>query len=278
MEVLYVKKNVLTENKIKGSKSFYVALGISAVMIGAACLFAYDEGEKITDSQLNASISLPDTAVDKKSSDIPKATTTAYVVANIPVTTTETTDIPVIIETIPVEEVIIETPEEEFNQVIADIDPTEEVIATENDSIETVSVKLDNVKPPLADISNILNPFSGTELVKNETTGSWQTHNGTDFEAEIGDEVYAVSNGEVTSVTKDALWGITVTIDHHNGFVSKYCNLSETLSVQEGDTIISGDIIGYVGQTADIESSILPHLHLEITHNGNFTDPLNAIK
>lgn len=274
-----MKKNVLTENKIKGSKGFYVALGISAVMIGTACLFAYDEGEKITDSKLNASVSSPDTAVDKKYNNVPKETTTAYVVANIPVTTAEiTTAVPVIIETIPVEEVIIETPEEEFNEVIADIDPIEEVIAPENDIVETASPKLDNVKPPLADISNILTAFSGTELVKNETTGSWQTHNGTDFEAEIGSEVYAVSNGEVTSVKKDALWGITVTIDHHNGFISKYCNLAENLSVQEGDTIISGDIIGLVGQTADIESSLAPHLHLEITHNGTFTDPMNAIK
>lgn len=273
-----MKKNVLTENKIKGSKGFYLALGISAVMIGTACIFAYDEGEKITDGKLNASISSPDTAVDKKYNNLPKETTTAYIVANIPVTTTITTALPVIIETIPVEEVIIETPEEEFNEVIADIDPAEEVIASENDSVETVSVKLDNVKPPLADISNVITPFSGTELVKNETTGSWQTHNGTDFEAEVGTEVYAVSNGEVTSVKKDALWGITVTIDHHNGFVSKYCNLAENLSVQEGDTIISGDMIGLVGQTADIESSLAPHLHLEITHNGNFTDPINAIK
>lgn len=274
-----MKKNVLTENKIKGSKGFYVALGISAVMIGTACLFAYDEGEKLTDSKLNASVSSPDTAVDKKYNNVPKETTTAYVVANIPITTTEiTTAVPIIIETIPVEEVIIETPEDEFNEVIADIDPIEEVIAPENDIVETDSPKLDNVKPPLADISNILTSFSGTELVKNETTGSWQTHNGTDFEAEIGSEVYAVSNGEVTSVKKDALWGITVTIDHHNGFISKYCNLAENLSVQEGDTIISGDIIGLVGQTADIESSLAPHLHLEITHNGTFTDPMNAIK
>ena len=274
-----MKKNVLTENKIKGSKGFYVALGISAVMIGTACLFAYDEGEKLTDSKLNASVSSPDTAVDKKYNNVPKETTTAYVVANIPITTTEiTTAVPVIIETIPVEEVIIETPEDEFNEVIADIDPLEEVIVPENDIVETASPKLDNVKPPLADISNILTSFSGTELVKNETTGSWQTHNGTDFEAEIGSEVYAVSNGEVTSVKKDALWGITVTIDHHNGFISKYCNLAENLSVQEGDTIISGDIIGLVGQTADIESSLAPHLHLEITHNGTFTDPMNAIK
>ncbi|MCM1507545.1 MAG: M23 family metallopeptidase [Ruminococcus flavefaciens] len=271
-----MKKNVLTENKIKGSKGFYVALGISAVMIGTACLFAYNEGEKITDSQLSAGISSPDTAVDKKYNNVPKTITTAYVVAITPTTTTAVTQVQQ--ETMPVEEVIIETPAEEFQETVNEIDPVEEVISPEEDAVETVSPKLDNAKPPLADITNVINSFSGTELVRNETTGSWQTHNGTDFGAETGTEVYAVSNGEVTSVKKDALWGVTVTIDHHNGFISKYCNLAEDLSVQEGDSIISGDMIGLVGQTADIESSLAPHLHIEITQNGSFTDPMNVLK
>lgn len=273
-----MKKNVLTENKIKGSKGFYVALGISAVMIGTACLFAYSEGEKITDSQLNAGINSPDTAVDKKYNNVPKQTSTAYVVAITPVTTT-TTAMPVIMETMPVEEVIIETPVEEFNEVVAELEPIEEVIAPEeNEVVETGSQKLDNVRLPLADISDVITSFSGTELVRNETTGSWQTHNGTDFVAEAGTEVYVISTGEVTSVKKDALWGITVTVDHHNGFVSKYCNLSEDLSVQEGDNLVSGDMIGLVGQTADIESALAPHLHLELIHNGTFTDPMSALK
>ena len=34
----------------KGSKGFYAALGISAVMIGSACYFAYDQSEKMTDN------------------------------------------------------------------------------------------------------------------------------------------------------------------------------------------------------------------------------------
>ncbi len=274
-----MKKNVLTENKIKGSKGFYAALGISAVMIGAACLFAYNQGEQLADGNLSAGIStpVPEAPVDKKYNNVPKSTTTAYVVAITPTTTTAAVQVQA--ETMPVEEVIIETPEEEFQEAAADIEPAEEVEApADTDVLETGVHKLDNVKSPLADITNVITSFSGTELVKNETTGSWQTHNGTDFAAEAGTEVYAVSNGEITSVKKDALWGVTVVIDHHNGFITKYCNLADDLSVQEGDTLVSGDVIGVVGQTADIESSLAPHLHLEITHNGAFIDPLSALK
>ena len=50
-----VKKNLLSDKKhCKGSKGFYTALGISAVMIGSACIFAYQQGEKLTDRQLKA--------------------------------------------------------------------------------------------------------------------------------------------------------------------------------------------------------------------------------
>lgn len=273
-----MKKNVLTENKIKGSKGFYAALGISAVMIGAACLFAYNQGEQLTEGQLSAGIStpVPETPVDKKYNNVPKSTSTAYVVAMTPTTTTAAVQVQA--ETMPVEEVIIETPEEEFQKVI-DMEEAEEVEAeADAETLEAGVSKLENVKSPLADITNVITAFSGTELVKNETTGSWQTHNGTDFASEIGTEVYAISNGEVTSVKKDALWGVTVVLDHHNGFVTKYCNLADDLSVQEGDMLVSGDMIGVVGQTADIESALAPHLHIEITHNGSFVDPLNSLK
>ncbi len=273
-----MKKNVLTENKIKGSKGFYAALGISAVMIGAACLFAYNQGEQLSEGQLSAGISTPapETPVDKKYNNVPKSTTTAYVVAMTPTTTMPAVQIQA--ETMSVEEVIIETPEEEFQEVIEMEEAEEADAETDSEILETGVSKLENVKPPLADISNVITSFSGTELVKNETTGSWQTHNGTDFAAEVGTEVYAVSNGEITSVKKDALWGVTVVLDHHNGFVTKYCNLADDLSVQEGDMLVSGDMIGVVGQTADIESALAPHLHIEITHNGSFVDPLSSLK
>ena len=42
--------------------------------------------------------------------------------------------------------------------------------------------------------------------------------------------------------------------------------------------LVSGDMIGVVGQTADIESALAPHLHIEITHNGSFVDPLSSLK
>ena len=69
-----MKKNPFSENNIKkSSKGFYAALGISAVMIGSACYFAYDQGQKLKDNPSSDQIiSVPETPVDQKYAGVPK--------------------------------------------------------------------------------------------------------------------------------------------------------------------------------------------------------------
>lgn len=268
-----MKKNLLSDkNYGKAGKSFYAALGISAVMIGSACFFAYQQGEKLVKDNHKAqqNTEVYDEAVDKQVTDIPKTAvpyriTTA--VQTAPVITT------VRIVTVPAAAIIPAEPVQVYDEP-----PVEAIAETENEVVNVGMERIENPKPPLAQEGEILNIFSGADLVKNETTGSWQTHNGTDIAAEVGAEVYAVSNGEITSVTNDALWGVTIVIDHHNGFKTRYCNLGADLSVQEGDTVVSGDLLGTIGGTADIESSVPPHLHIEMKHNGSYIDPMSQIK
>ena len=256
-----MKKNLFSDNR-KGSKGFYAALGISAVMIGSACYFAYGQSEKMTrDITEKAEVSAPEKPVAKRETNVPKMTAATYRVTVAPVTTRAVTAAPP--ATLPAADIQIDEPPAQ-----------EEALAAE----ETAAAKLADPKPPLEDISNIITDFSRGELVRNETTGTWATHNGTDIAAEVGSDVYSVSAGEVTSVDNDPLWGVTVTVDHHNGYVSRYCGLSQALSVQKGDTLVSGDLIGTIGNTADIESSLTPHLHIEMLHNGSYIDPISEIR
>jgi murein DD-endopeptidase MepM/ murein hydrolase activator NlpD len=177
------------------------------------------------------------------------------------------TDAPQI--TLPAAEITVDAPAEEADSsFVPQLPETEEAAATAN---------MQDTALPLADISNVIEPFSGGELVKNQTTGSWQTHNGADIAAEVGADVYAVANGEVSLVKNDPLWGVSVTIDHKNGYTTKYCGLGSDLAVQQGDKVEKGCTIGAVGTTADIESSSAAHLHIEITHNGKFIDPMSII-
>lgn len=244
----------------KNPKGFYAALGISVAMVGSACYFAYEQGEKLTKQIISDKESMHEAAVDRKVTDVPK----------IPITTAAT-QIPIYQTTVTSTLPIYIPPEHALETNPPKTTETSVTASTEG------ATRLDFPKAPLDDMEKILNPFSKGELVKNETTGSWQTHNGTDIYAEIGSQVYAVSAGEVKSVENDPIWGVTVVIDHHNGFVSRYCNLEKDLSVQKGDNLVSGDIIGKVGNTADIESSMDSHLHIEILKNGTYLDPLFCI-
>ena len=123
----------------------------------------------------------------------------------------------------------------------------------------------------------IVNPFSNGELVKSTTTNVWSTHNGVDIAAEIGAPVKCMTNGKVTDVGNDPLWGNYVVIDHGNGIESKYCGLNSTLTVKTGDEVSAGTVIGAVSDSAKIELADPSHLHFEVKQNGSYIDPIAYI-
>ncbi|MFS8541103.1 MAG: M23 family metallopeptidase, partial [Tissierellales bacterium] len=77
----------------------------------------------------------------------------------------------------------------------------------------------------------------------------------------------------VQEVYDDPLWGKVVIINHGNDFLTKYANLSQDVSVQEGVKVAKGDVIGKIGKTAKIEMLMKPHLHFEVIENGISVNP-----
>lgn len=123
----------------------------------------------------------------------------------------------------------------------------------------------------------IINSFSDGELVKNETLGVWETHNGIDITAKEGTDVVAMTGGVVLDAWDDPLWGYCVSIDHQNSVVSYYYGLSNQLAVTKGDKVDSGDIIGVAGNTASAEIVLPPHIHFALKRNGEWIDPVSFI-
>ena len=114
-------------------------------------------------------------------------------------------------------------------------------------------------------------------LAYDETMGDWRTHSGIDISAPVGTEVMAVAGGTVASVELDDLMGTTVTIAHADGLESIYANLAEVPSVEAGDEVAVGEVIGATGTTAAAESARAPHLHLEMRKDGESVDPLDYL-
>ena len=68
--------------------------------------------------------------------------------------------------------------------------------------------------------------------------------------------------------------GYYVTVDHQDGFQSKYLHMTHYI-VSVGDYVTAGQVIGYVGSTG---VSTGAHLHFTITYDGNYVNPADYIK
>ena len=146
--------------------------------------------------------------------------------------------------------------------------------------------------PPDTDVSNdpieIMMPVDGqfgkghdTEsLSYSMTMNDYRTHAGIDISAAEGSPVIAGQDGVVKALYKDWLMGQCIEIDHGNGIVSIYKNLSEELpeGIVEGAKVKQGDTLGAVGSTAIIEQADEPHLHFELEIEGTSVDPLEYIQ
>ena len=124
----------------------------------------------------------------------------------------------------------------------------------------------------------VLMAFSVDQLVYSPTLADWRTHDGVDISAKPGTTVLAATAGTVASVEDHPLMGTTVVIDHEGGYTTTYANLQAKPTVEPGDTVTAGQIIGAVGTTASAEAAQSPHLHFSVTRDGEAVDPSAFLK
>lgn len=149
----------------------------------------------------------------------------------------------------------------------------------ENDDQQTVSPVPDEPKWSSPVDGYVFKPHSTDELVYSLTLGDYRTHSGIDISANVGSEVKACLDGKINGVYYDGLMGYCISIEHSNGMTSHYKNLGDTLpeGVSEGKDVKSGEVIGYIGESAMVEFSDESHLHFELEVGGDATDPLDYL-
>ena len=96
-------------------------------------------------------------------------------------------------------------------------------------------------------------------------------HEGMDFSAPVGTDIFATGNGLVTYSGWRQGYGETVEIDHGFGYATRYAHCSKRIA-RVGQKVKRGDVIALVGNTG---KSTGPLLHYEVHYNGRPIDPRN---
>jgi len=147
-------------------------------------------------------------------------------------------------------------------------------------SFDEISKLVNNKEKLLAHTPSI-QPLSNEDLERLASGFGWRVHpiykfakfhEGLDFTAPKGTEVFATADGTVVQADNSASgYGNCVVIDHGFGYLTRYAHLS-AFKVRSGTKVKRGELIGLVGNSG---LSTAPHLHYEVEKNGVKVDPIN---
>lgn len=130
-------------------------------------------------------------------------------------------------------------------------------------------------KPVEGDISK---DYAKDNLIYSETLQEWTTHLGIDIKADKTSIVKAAADGKVKSIKNDPRYGLSIIVEHQEGYETLYANLLTSEFVQVGEEVKQGQSLGTVGNTAAFEIADTAHLHFEMSQNGTKLDPNQYIK
>ena len=149
-------------------------------------------------------------------------------------------------------------------------------VTNANTTQETEEKKeLNFVMPVEGEISR---EYAKDNLIYSETLQEWVTHLGIDIKADKTTVVKASEAGTIKSIKNDPRYGLTIVVDHGDGYETVYSNLLTSEFVVEGEAVKQGQSIGTVGNTAVFEIADEPHLHFEILKDSVQIDPNSVLK
>lgn len=190
----------------------------------------------------------------------------------------------------------IEETSSEISKTISEVieDTKEQIISNtpedeiENNSLEENNIEVTNLEQsvvaeqpePVKELTfmypvegEIQKEFAIDNLVFSETLQEWIVHKGIDINAERTTVVKAAEEGTVKSIKTDPRYGLTIIVEHRDGYKTIYSNLLTTEFVQEGENVEKGQSLGTVGNSAAFEIADKPHLHFEMTKDEQPLDP-----
>lgn len=93
------------------------------------------------------------------------------------------------------------------------------------------------------------------------------------LKAQSGEAVQAAANGQILSISQNEETGTTMTVDLGNGYQAIYGQLKD-MTVEAGQTVSQGDILGYVSDPTKYYVQEGPNLYFAMTKDGTPIDPM----
>ena len=124
--------------------------------------------------------------------------------------------------------------------------------------------------------SDFIKPVEG-EIISSfgEETESGSKNDGVNFAASSGANVHVVASGTVIYASNQLEdYGNLVIVKHENSLVTTYAHLQQ-ISVQKGQKVMAGDIVGKVGSSGNVSS---PQLHFAVRKGKEVVDPMSYLK
>ena len=117
-----------------------------------------------------------------------------------------------------------------------------------------------------------ISSYYGTRIDPVTGEGS-EFHAGVDMADQRYTKIHAAASGTVIEAEYSGGYGLTILIDHGNGYSSRYCHC-ENLLVSEGDTVAQGQVIATMGATGRVTGV---HLDFRIYVDGAAVNPLSVL-
>ena len=168
------------------------------------------------------------------------------------------------------EDVFFETKDEE----------TENECETEGDETEKTNAEPEELPTFMNPTGGaLMNSFSIDIPVFSTTMEDYRTHSGVDIYVSLVERILAAADGTIDEIWEDPMMGTCMSITHAGGAETIYMNLSPELpdGIEAGKKVTSGTFIAVGGESALTEIAEEPHLHFEMTVNGEYVDPCDYI-
>ena len=122
---------------------------------------------------------------------------------------------------------------------------------------------------PIAGAPHFAWPVSGHVISNFGSSQNGERNDGINIATRMDEPIHAAAGGTITYEGNELRgYGNLILIRHADGYVTAYAHASRIM-VSRGDVVTKGQVIGYSGQTGDVNT---PQLHFEIRHD---TQPVN---